>query len=416
MLPTTTWHDAEGNVVALEDMVGGEFYINDQGETASYTWDSQGNLYLDIQRICGSPDSAPETTICYAIGEMPSEDGHFFYASSGKAIYPDGTIMETTTPETTTSTETEMYPHATGDFNWFPLIWVLLAIIIIGILSYLSFFTVKTQQAGIVERFGKFKRIAKPGLNVKIPVIDQLSAVLSLRVQTLNEQIATKTKDDVTVTVLVPIQYSVDASSDETIYAAAYSLTNVERQIKDYVAASVRSVVPSLTLDEAFASIDDIADRVGKDLSETMAKYGYTIVRALVKDIEPPKEVRDAMNEINAAERLAIAAKSKAKADKTKIIGAAEGEAAAKKLSGEGIANMRKAISDGLAAQYQTLKDVGINDADGILLANQWMDTMAGMARDGRLTTVFLPSSATGAADVGDQIRNAVLTADAAKH
>ena len=63
------------------------------------------------------------------------------------------------------------------------------------------------------------------------------------------------------------------------------------------------------------------------------------------------------------------------------------------------------------ATQYQTLKDVGINDADGVLLANQWNGHDGGYGRDGRLTTVFLPSSATGATDKGGQIRNAVLTA-----
>ena len=82
------------------------------------------------------------------------------------------------------------------------------SIIIIGLL-FLTFFIVKQQTAVIIERFGRLNKICRPGLNWKIPLIDRISARVSLRIQQLNVPIETKTKDNVFVNVIISVQYVV---------------------------------------------------------------------------------------------------------------------------------------------------------------------------------------------------------------
>ena len=128
---------------------------------------------------------------------------------------------------------------------------------IVGLfLIFRTIFMVRQQNIAIVERFGKFRRIAGPGLHVKIPFVDHIVHRVSLRVQQLLVEIETKTKDDVFAKVKVAVQYRVIAATAADSY---YQLQNPENQIKAYVLDVVRSQVPVLKLDEAFEKKDDIA-------------------------------------------------------------------------------------------------------------------------------------------------------------
>lgn len=292
------------------------------------------------------------------------------------------------------------------------IVAAIVIVLLVVIALFGTFFTVQTKSVAVIQRLGKFQRMATAGLNVKIPLIDKVSNRLSLRVQALNETVDTKTKDNVTVSVGISVQYYVDP---ENVFAAAYKLTNAESQISDYLFDAVRAVVPSLTLDEAFENKDRIATEVGNDIAQSMLAYGYIIEKTLIVDIEMDAQVRTAMNDINAAERLAVAAKYRAEAKKVELIGIAEGEAAAKKLSGEGVADQRKAIARGLKEQFEMLTDAGVKNADEILMMNQYFDTLQQVAKDGSANTVFLPGSPSGVSDLSQQIRNSILTAEAAK-
>ena len=178
------------------------------------------------------------------------------------------------------------------------IIGVVILLLLTGIL-----FIVKQKTAVVIERFGKFQRIAKSGLNFKIPFIDRKAGVVNLKVMELPVDIETKTLDDVFVRLIVSIQYYV-VESDDGIRQSFYKFDNPERQIQSYVFDSIRSEVPNLKLDDVFAEKDKIAKAVQKELSETIANYGFEIIKALVTDIDPDAKVKHAMNEINAAKRM----------------------------------------------------------------------------------------------------------------
>ena len=84
-----------------------------------------------------------------------------------------------------------------------------LGVLLVGFLAYKTFFTVKQKTAVVIERLGKFQRIAQSGLQLKIPLIDQKSGMVNLRVRELPVNIETKTKDDVFVNLIVSVQYYV---------------------------------------------------------------------------------------------------------------------------------------------------------------------------------------------------------------
>ena len=261
------------------------------------------------------------------------------------------------------------------------IILVVLALLFGGLRSSILF-TVKTQENVIVERFGKFLRVAKPGLNTKIPFMDTLTKPISLRIRQLEVNIESKTKDNVFVTVPVAVQYVI---REESVQDAYYRLSNPEAQIRSYVFDTVRSALSGLDLDAAFESKDDIARSVEATLSTRMQEFGFHIVNTLVQDISPDQRVRDSMNSINAAQRDRVAAQSLAEADKIKRVTQAEAEAESKRLQGEGVAAQRRAIAMGIAEQYEMLKQVGIeNTAEQLLLMTQYFDTMQDVARNGR--------------------------------
>jgi len=195
----------------------------------------------------------------------------------------------------------------------------------------LPFFLVQQQTAALVQRFGKFTRIAEPGLNFKVPFMERVAGRVNLRVRQLDVDVETKTEDNVFVKVIVSVQYFV---LKEKIYDAFYKLDDPERQIRSFVFDVVRARVPKIKLDDVFEKKDEIAIVVKQELAQVMDDFGYGIVKALVTDIDPDAKVKAAMNDINAAQRLRVAAAEKGEADKILQVKSAEAEAESKALSG----------------------------------------------------------------------------------
>ena len=171
-----------------------------------------------------------------------------------------------------------------------------------------TFFTVQQRTTAVVQRLGKFVREAGPGLNVKVPFFEKVAGRINLRVQQLDVKIETKTEDNVFVEMVVAVQFYV---LPEKVYDAFYKLDDARRQITSYVFDVVRAQVPKIKLDDVFEKKDDIADIVKAELAQVMEGFGYGILKALVTDIDPDPKVKQSMNEINAAQRMRVAATEK---------------------------------------------------------------------------------------------------------
>lgn len=287
------------------------------------------------------------------------------------------------------------------------LVFVLVFVIfLLGLVATWAYI-VPQQVIYIVEAFGKFSRADAAGLHFKRPFIDRIAGKVSLRVQQLDNQIVTKTLDNVYVTCDVSVQYQVNARK---VSDAFYKLENPEMQIKAYVEDAVRSAIPQLDLDAAYTAKDEIASEVQTVISGAMTEFGYVIVRTLVTAIEPDQSIREAMNSINEANRRREAAKAQAEADRIVTVTKAEAEAEKMRLRGEGIASQRKAIVDGLSESMRQLKDSGLSDSEvmSVLLINQYIDTLNQFASGEGTHTVFLPSGPEGIEDIRSQIISAL--------
>lgn len=291
--------------------------------------------------------------------------------------------------------------------------WLILPTVLVVILLAFSISLVETQSVNVVERFGKFVRIQRAGLNFRIPFIERVAGRVSLRVQQLDIVAETKTRDNVFVHMKVSIQFLVEEAK---AVDAFYKLTNARAQMESYVFDVIRSSLPRMSLDESFENKDAIALDIKKELSEEMSTYGYTIIKSLVVDINPEENVKRSMNEINAAQRQLEATKAKAEADKLIKIKEAEGQKESMKLLGEGIAEQRKAIAKGLRVSIEDIKE-GTNGSisseyiSSLVMMYQYLDTLENMTKSGKSSVIFTPNSPKGFNNLTSEMISALSAA-----
>lgn len=290
--------------------------------------------------------------------------------------------------------------------------YILLAVVAIFAIAtvFSAAFTVRTQSAAIVEKFGKFSRVATPGLNFKLPFVETSRSV-SLETFQLDGKIETKTKDNVFVDLPVAVQYRV-IDSPEGIRNAYYKLSNPKAQIESYLYNILLGHIPETTLDEIFLTQPAIAARATMELSGEMKDFGYEIVKVLITDIIPDEGVKSAMNRINEETRNADANKAQGDAEYILKVRQAEADAEVKRLEGVGVAKEREAIADGWAESIKKVKaDTALDDtaATFLLLFTNWTDMMREVGGSKNSTMVFMPSGPEGLQNFQQIMTNAML-------
>jgi len=270
---------------------------------------------------------------------------------------------------------------------------------------------VRTQTVGVLERFGKFSQLKGPGLSCMCWPCEAVVGKVSLRIRQLDVNCETKTKDNVFVNVVISVQYQVIL---EKSFDAYYKLSNPEMQIQAYVYDVVRSTLPRMELDESFSNKDKLAGDVKAHLDETMASYGYNIVKALVTDISPDARVKMSMNEINASRRLREAANHKAEADKIVQVKAAEADAESKYLSGVGVARQRQAIVGGLQDSIiefsGEIEGTTPKDVMDLLLLTQYFDMLKDVGSSGNTgKTLFLPHAPSSVGELQKSMQSGLM-------
>lgn len=276
-----------------------------------------------------------------------------------------------------------------------------------------TLFTVQQRTTAIVQRLGKFTREAGPGIHIKIPFIDRVVGRVNLRVQQLDVEIETKTEDNVFVRMVVAVQYYV---LPEKVYEAFYRLDDASRQITSFVFDVVRAQVPKIKLDDVFEKKDDIANIVMSELAQVMEGFGYGILKALVTDIDPDAKVKESMNEINAAQRMRVAATERGEADRILKVKAAEGDAQSKALQGRGIADQRQAIVAGLRDSVdefrKSVPGTTAKDVMNLVLMTQYFDMLKEIGASSRTNAILIPHSPGNLSTLTEQMRNAMMEAD----
>lgn len=282
--------------------------------------------------------------------------------------------------------------------------------------NVLCFACIDQASIGVVERWGRFVKLASPGFHFFNPFLGEcLAGVLSTRIRSLDVKIETKTKDNVFVQLICSIQYRIIRQNADDAF---YELQNPQEQIQAYVFDVVRAHVPRMTLDELFEQKGDVAKAVLDELEKVMGAYGYNIEQILMVDIIPDPSVRKAMNEINAAQRLQLASVYKGEAEKILLVKRAEAEAEAKYLGGVGVAKQRQAITDGLRNNIvnfsHSVSGTSAKDVMDLIMVTQYFDTIKDLGNSSKNTTVFIPHGPGHVRDISDQIRSGVMEASSA--
>jgi regulator of protease activity HflC (stomatin/prohibitin superfamily) len=298
------------------------------------------------------------------------------------------------------------------------LLAVAIVVFIIAALLFIrSFaFTVRTQTAVIVEKFGKFNRVAGAGLNFKLPFVETVRTI-SLVTYQLEGSIETKTQDNVFVQLPVKVQYRVIDTPD-SIRNAYYKLATPQSQIESYLYNILLGHIPDTTLDQIFLTQPAIAQRATAELSAEMKDFGYEIVKVLITDIIPDVGVKTAMNRINAETRNAAANKAQGDAEYILKVRQAEADAEVKRLEGVGVAQEREAIAVGWTESIKKVQqDTQMTDSEAafLLLFTNWTDMLREVGGSTNSTMVFMPSGPEGMQTFQQTMTNALLASVAKK-
>jgi regulator of protease activity HflC (stomatin/prohibitin superfamily) len=234
------------------------------------------------------------------------------------------------------------------------LVVVIIILFLVVVLIGLTIKIVPQQRIGVVERLGKFNRLLTPGLNILVPVIDQVRVYHDLRIQQANVPPQTViTKDNVQVLIDTVIFYQVVGPEQAT-----YGISDYVYGVRNISTATMRQIIGKLELDETLSGREKISIDIRLALDEATEKWGVRIERVEVIDIKPPLDIQEAMDKQMKAERSKRAIVLEAEAAKQDMILRAEGDKQSKILKAEGDKEARIRQAEGLR-QAQELEGQG---------------------------------------------------------
>ena len=283
--------------------------------------------------------------------------------------------------------------------------WFLLVLlIIILIIAFMSIKIVKQSEVYIIERLGKFYKVADAGLTIIIPFLDHVRSVVSLKQQTMDvPPQGVITKDNVTITIDTVVFYQITDPAK-----AVYEIQSLKKGIEYLAITTIRDIIGKMDLDETFSSRDGINNQLRVVLDEATDRWGCKIDRVEIKDITPPADIRDAMEKEMNAERNKRALILESEAQRQSAITIAEGRKQAAILEAEadkearirraaGEAQAIKEVADAKALEIQKVYDA-MKKADPTekLVQLKSLEALEEVAK-GEANKVFIPFEATSA-------------------
>jgi regulator of protease activity HflC (stomatin/prohibitin superfamily) len=288
-----------------------------------------------------------------------------------------------------------------------PLILWSIIIIVGALLLWRMFTTIDQAHVGVVTLFGKYRRILNPGLNILIPFVETVRNKVPVQNRTDQLQFSAITADQAAVHFISTIIFTVEDHTEDTIKLVAFKFiddASFNTAITSAVEASVREFVATKKQSEVLGLRQEIVTHAKANLDDQLSSWGYLLVDLTVNDIQFDAEVMQSMSRVVAAKNAQTAAEfegqalliqrtKEAEAEGAAIRIAAENEATAARLRGEGLAQFREAIAVGFSESAKKLEDAGLDPA--ILLFSMWTETMRDAAKEGTGNTIFLDGNVT---------------------
>ena len=282
--------------------------------------------------------------------------------------------------------------------------FLIILFIIIVIIALKSIKVVRQSEVYIIERLGKFYKIADAGLTIIVPFVDTVRSVVSLKQQTMDvPPQGVITSDNVTITIDTVVFYKITDPAK-----AVYEIQSLKKGIEYLAITTIRDIVGKMELDETFSSRDLINDKLRAILDEATDAWGCKIDRVEIKDITPPQDIRDAMEKQMNAERNKRALILQAEGERQSAITLAEGrkeaaildaeadrEAAIRRATGQ--ADAIKQVAEAKAKEIQMVYDAMMKaNPNDKLVQLKSLEALKEIA-DGEANKVFIPFEATSA-------------------
>ena len=282
--------------------------------------------------------------------------------------------------------------------------FLLVLLVIILIIAFKSIKIVKQAEVYVIERLGKFYKVADAGLTIIIPFFDRVRSVVSLKQQTMDvPPQGVITKDNVTITIDTVVFYQITDPAK-----AVYEIQSLKKGIEYLAITTIRDIIGKMDLDETFSSRDSINNQLRVVLDEATDRWGCKVDRVEIKDITPPADIRDAMEKEMNAERNKRALILESEAQRQSAITIAEGKKQAAILEAEadreakitraaGEAQAMKEVAEAKAKEIQMVYEAIKNaDPDEKLVQLKSLEALEKVA-DGEANKVFIPFEATSA-------------------
>jgi regulator of protease activity HflC (stomatin/prohibitin superfamily) len=286
--------------------------------------------------------------------------------------------------------------------------YLVIAIVIIVLIIFTAVQTVQQGTVVVITVFGKYKRILQPGLNMKIPLIEQVYKRISIQNRSVELEFQAVTIDQANVYFKSMLLFSVMDQDDETIQKVAFkffSEKDLMQALIRTIEGSIRAFVASKKQAEVLASRKEIVDFVKDQIDHTLSTWGYHLQDLQINDITFDQAIIESMSKVVASNNLKAAAENEGQAlliTKTKAAEAegnaikisAEAEKQAALLRGEGVALFRQAVAKGMSNAAEEMKQANLDT--NVILFSMWTEAVKNFAEYGKGNVIFLDGSPNG--------------------
>ncbi len=292
--------------------------------------------------------------------------------------------------------------------------WIYILLIL---LVFSGLFTVNQGFVGVITMFGKYRRAARPGLNFKIPFLEQVLKKISVQNRSVEMEFQAVTIDQANVYFKSMLLYSVQNHDEETIKRVAFvfiSDRDLMQALTRTIEGSIRAFVATKRQAEILGQRKEIVDYVKDQIDNTLEKWGYHLQDLQINDITFDKVIMDSMSKVVASNNLKAAAENEGQAlliTKTKnaeaegnaIKIAAEAEREAARLRGMGVAMFRQEVAKGMSEAAEQMKQANLDT--NVILFSMWTEAVKNFAEYGKGNVIFLDGSPDGMEKTMKQIQ-----------
>jgi regulator of protease activity HflC (stomatin/prohibitin superfamily) len=282
--------------------------------------------------------------------------------------------------------------------------WLLVALFII----FSGLVTVNQATIAVITMFGKYQRIMRPGLNIKIPILEQIYRRISIQNRSVELEFQAVTQDQANVYFKSMLLYAVMNADEETIKKVAFKFISdkdLMQALVRTIEGNIRSYVATRRQSEILGLRKDLVESVKSEVDHVLEDWGYHLLDLQINDITFDKAIIESMSRVVASNNLKAAAENEGQAlliTKTKgaeaegnaIKIAAEAEREAARLRGQGVALFREEVAKGMSQAAEQMKQANLDT--NVILFSMWTEAIKNFAELGKGNMIFLDGSTDG--------------------